>query len=255
MGAVRFLAAALLALAPALPVPAARSAEAPTPPAQSWPFAGLFGAFDRDALQRGFQVYKEVCAACHSMDQLHYRNLAALGYTEDEIKAIAATVEVEDGPNDQGEMFMRPGRPYDRFKAPFPNEQAARYANNGAFPPDLSVIVKAVPHGADFIYALLTGYKDPPADMKMNEGMQYNTAFAGQQIAMPAPLFEGGIEYKDGTKATVPQMARDVTTFLAWAAEPEMEERKSLGLSVMLVLIVLTALLFALKRKIWSDLH
>ncbi len=226
------------------------------PKAQSWSFQGLFGTFDRAALQRGFQVYKEVCSGCHSMKQLSYRHLADLGYTEDQVKAIAATVEVQDGPNDNGEMFTRNGKPSDRFKSPFPNEEAARAANNGAFPPDLSVITKARPHGADYLYALLTGYKEePPKGVTMPEGMFYNTAFGGNQIAMVPPLAADAVQYQDGTKATVPQMAKDVTTFLAWASEPEMEDRKALGRSVIIFLIALTALLYALKRKIWSDLH
>jgi ubiquinol-cytochrome c reductase cytochrome c1 subunit len=200
-------------------------------------------------------VYKDVCAGCHSLRHVYYRDLAALGYNEDEIKAIAASVEVQDGPNDQGEMFTRPGRSYDRFKSPFPNDNAARAANNGALPPDLSVITKARPHGHDYLYALMTGYKEPPADMKMTEGMQYNTAYAGNQIAMVPPLSEGSIEYKDGTKATVPQMARDVTVFLAWTAEPEMEERKRLGYKVLLFLLVLTGVLYAAMRRVWSKVH
>ncbi len=241
-----------LAVAVAAPVVAA---EAPKPAKQEWSFSGPFGTYDRNALQRGFQIYKEVCAACHSMRQVYYRNLAALGYNEAEIKALAASVEVQDGPNDAGEMFMRPGRPYDRFKSPFANDEAARAANNGALPPDLSVITKARPHGADYIYALLTGYKDAPAGMKLPDGMSYNSAFAGQQIAMGAPLAEGAITFADGTKATVPQMSKDVTTFLTWAAEPEMEERKKLGFKVILFLLVMTGVLYAAKRKIWSQIH
>ncbi|MDX1484119.1 MAG: cytochrome c1 [Alphaproteobacteria bacterium] len=233
-----------------------RAADAPKPEAQDWSFTGLFGTFDRAALQRGFQVYKEVCSGCHGLKHVAYRNLSALGYTEDQIKAIAATVEVQDGPNDNGEMFMRKGRPSDRFKEPFPNENAARAANNGAYPPDLSVIAKARPHGIDYLYALLTKYKEePPQGVQMSEGMFYNEAFGGGQIAMVPPLQPESVQYQDGTKATVPQMAKDVTTFLAWAAEPELEERKSLGRSVLLFLLVLTALLYALKRKIWSELH
>ncbi|MGE0652318.1 MAG: cytochrome c1 [Alphaproteobacteria bacterium] len=249
-----FKSIAVAAVTILLALPAAAS-EAPVPPAQSWSFSGPFGNYDRAALQRGFQVYKDVCAACHSLRHVYYRDLAALGYNEEEIKAIAASVEVQDGPNDQGEMFTRPGRPYDRFKSPFPNDNAARAANNGAFPPDLSDITKARPHGHDYLYALMTGYKEPPADMKMTEGMMYNTAFAGHQIAMPPPLSEGSLEYKDGTKATIPQMARDVTVFLAWAAEPEMEERKRLGYKVLLFLVVLTGVLYAAMRRVWSKVH
>jgi cytochrome c1 len=247
-----------------------QASEAPKPKAQDWSFAGLFGTFDRAAQQRGFQVYKEVCSGCHSLDQVAYRHLAALGYNEDQIKAIAATVEVTDGPNDEGEMFTRKGKPFDRFKNPFPNKNAAQAANNGAYPPDLSVITKARPHGPDYLFALLTSYKEEPpesywvdadgkplpaAKRKWPEGMFYNAAFTGGAIAMVPPLAADAVEYQDGTKATVPQMAKDVTTFLAWAAEPELEERKSMGRAVILFLIALTALMYALKRKIWADLH
>ncbi len=228
---------------------------APKPAKQEWSFKGPFGTYDRAALQRGFQVYKEVCSACHAMHQLYYRNLTALGYNEAEIKALAASVEVQDGPNDVGDMFTRPGRPYDRFKSPFPNANAARAANNGAYPPDLSVITKARPHGADYLYALMTGYKKPPAGMKMTEGMQYNTAFGGEQIAMVPPLSEGAVEYKDGTKASVTQMAKDVTVFMSWAAEPEMEERKRMGFKVLLFLLVLSGVLYAAKRIVWKNIH
>jgi ubiquinol-cytochrome c reductase cytochrome c1 subunit len=233
----------------------ASAAGAPKPAKQEWSFSGPFGTYDRAELQRGFQVYKEVCSACHAMYQLYYRNLTALGYNEAEIKALAASVEVTDGPNDNGDMFTRPGRPYDRFKSPFPNANAARAANNGAFPPDLSVITKARPHGADYLYALMTGYKKTPAGMKMPEGMQYNTAFAGSQIAMVQPLSEGAVEYKDGTKPSVAQMAKDVTVFMSWAAEPEMEERKRMGFKVILFLLVLSGVLYAAKRKTWKDVH
>jgi ubiquinol-cytochrome c reductase cytochrome c1 subunit len=245
-----------MALALVLIAAPVTASETASPAAQNWSFAGLFGTFDRAAQQRGFQVYKEVCSGCHSLDQVAYRNLAALGYNEDQIKAIAATVEVTDGPNDDGEMFTRKGKPYDKFKNPFPNENAARAANNGAYPPDLSVITKARPHGIDYLYALLISYKEePPKGVKLAEGMFYNTAFPGAQIAMLPPLAPDAIQYQDGTKATVAQMAKDVTTFLAWAAEPELEERKSMGRGVILFLIALTALLYALKRKIWADLH
>jgi cytochrome c1 len=260
----------IIALAMALIAAPVAASETSALAAQKWSFAGLFGTFDRAAQQRGFQVYKEVCSGCHSLDQVAYRNLAALGYSEDQIKAIAATVEVQDGPNDEGEMFTRKGKPFDRFKNPFPNQNAAQAANNGAYPPDLSVITKARPHGPDYLYALLTNYKEeppetywidkdkkpiPPEKRKWPEGMFYNSAFAGKAIAMVPPLAPDAVEYQDGTKATVPQMAKDVTTFLAWAAEPELEERKSMGLKVILFLLALTAMLYALKRKIWSDLH
>jgi ubiquinol-cytochrome c reductase cytochrome c1 subunit len=242
------------------------AAEAPTPPSQKWSFEGLFGTYDRGALQRGFQIYKEVCASCHAMSQLRYRDLGGgqggahapligLGFTEDEVKAIAAEYTVMDGPNDQGEMFERPARPSDRFKKPFPNEQAARAINNGAYPLDLSLIVEARVNGPNYLYALLTGYKDPPAGMQMNDGMHFNEWFPGQQIAMGQPLNDDQVTYADGTKATVSQMAKDVTTFLAWASEPNMEARKALGMKVILFLIVFSGILYAVKRKVWSDLH
>jgi ubiquinol-cytochrome c reductase cytochrome c1 subunit len=265
----------------------ASAAEFEAPPLQDWSFSGIFGAYDKASLQRGFQVYREVCAGCHGMKLVAYRNLSALGYSEKEVKAFAAEAEVTDGPNDEGEMFQRPGLPADRFVPPFANDQAARAANNGAFPPDLSVLTKARYkrmgwEGSDYIYAVLTGYHDePPAefqekyrkeqeeknkgkkdkdkkeikDFQVSEGMSFNLYFPGYQIAMPPPLADDGVEFADGTKATVDQMAKDVTTFLAWAAEPEMEERKRLGIKVILFLLVMTGLLFALKRKIWADLH
>ena len=235
--------------------PAHAAAEGPHPAKQYWSYAGVFGTFDRAALQRGFQVYKEVCSACHAMSHLHYRNLAALGFSDAEIKALAAEATVMDGPNDQGEMYERPGRASDRFKAPFPNDLAARAANNGAHPPDLSLIVKARHGGADYIYGLLTGYGNPPSGLNMPAGMNYNAMFPGHMIAMPPPLTEGGVTFADDTAATVPQMARDVTTFLAWAAEPETEERKRSGLKVMLFLLLMTGVLYALKRKVWADVH
>ena len=249
------------ALALGLAAPAIAS-EAPKPPSQSWGFEGIFGTYDRGALQRGYQVYKEVCAACHALHEIRYRDLASsragglgLGYTDDEVKAIAAEYKVMDGPNDQGEMFERNARPADRLRSPFANEKAARSANNGAYPPDLSLIVEARKNGADYIYALLTGYKDAPAGVKLGEGMHYNQWFAGHQIAMAAPLSDDRVTYGDGTKATVSQMARDVTTFLAWASEPNLEQRKALGIKVILFLIVLSGILYAAKRKVWSDVH
>lgn len=244
----------------------AGAAEAPKPPAQSWSFEGIFGTFDRAALQRGYQVYKEVCAGCHALNQIRYRDLGGgtgaaheplvgLGFSEAEVKAIAAEYTVMDGPNDDGEMFERPARPADRLRKPFPNEKAARAANNGAYPLDLSLIVDARQDGANYVYALLTGYVDPPPSVKLGEGMHYNAWFAGHQIAMAAPLSDDRVDYADGTKATVSQMAKDVTTFLAWASEPNLEARKALGVKVILFLIILTGLLYAAKRKVWSSLH
>ncbi len=217
-------------------------------------FEGVFGTFDRAAAQRGFQVYKEVCSACHSMRLLSYRHLLELGLSEAEVRAIAATVTVNDGPNDEGQMFERPGRASDRFRSPFANEAAARAANNGAAPPDLSVITKAREHGAQYINALLVGYAEPPAGVAMGQGMNYNHYFPGNQIAMAAPLREEGqVEYADGTKATVAQMASDVSNFLQWASEPEMEARKRMGVKMILFLIILGGLAYATKRKIWAN--
>lgn len=224
-------------------------------PHVNWSFEGLFGTYDRAALQRGYQVYKDVCSACHALRYMYYRNLEDIGFTEAQVKKFASDVQVQDGPNDEGEMFDRPGRPGDPFKAPFPNDKAARVANNGALPPNLSLIVKARAGGPDYVHAILTGYKEPPGNFKLDEGMHYNTAFAGHQIAMPPPLSEGAVEYADGTKATVDQMARDVTTFLTWASEPKMEMRKRIGIKAILFLLVLTGLLYAYKRKVWADVH
>jgi len=255
---VRNLAAAgsVLLLGTMVIVGAARaSGDAIKPPSQHWSFQGMFGTFDRAALQRGFQVYNGICSGCHSLRLVAYRNLRDIGFTEDQVKKIAAEKEVQDGPNDEGEMFNRPARPSDRFVKPFPNENAARAANNGALPPDLSLIIKARKDGANYLHALMTGYKEPPSGTTVPEGMSYNEYFPGKQIAMPAPLSEGAVEYADKTKATVAQMASDVTTFLAWAAEPELEVRKRLGIKVLLFLVVLTGLLYAVKRKIWADVH
>jgi ubiquinol-cytochrome c reductase cytochrome c1 subunit len=246
---------ALLGLLALTPGPALASAGA-KPEAHDWSYQGLFGTYDRGALQRGFQVYRELCAACHSLRLVAYRNLAGIGLSEDQIKAVAAEYEVTDGPNDEGEMFTRPARPADRFAKPFANDNAARASNNGALPPDLSLMTKARKGGPDYLYGLLTGYKEePPEGFTLMEGMQYNLYFPGNQIAMPPPLDDDAVEYTDGTKPTTAQLSEDVTTFLAWAAEPELEERKRMGVKVLLFLIVLTAMLYALKRQVWRDQH
>jgi cytochrome c1 len=235
---------------------AAHAAESIKPPAQHWSFSGLFGAFDRASLQRGFQVYKEVCSSCHSLSLLSYRNLEAIGFTPEQVATIAAQYEVEDGPNDEGDMFQRPAKPSDRFISPFPNPQAARAANNGAYPPDMSLIAEARIGGPDYLYALLTGYRDPPPEgVELREGMYFNEYFPGHQIGMVPPLTDGRVEYADGTEATLGQQARDITAFLVWAAEPMHEERRRMGIKVILFLIVLSGLLYALKRQIWSDVH
>lgn len=229
--------------------------EEPEPIERDWSFEGLFGTFDRAAAQRGFQVYREVCAVCHALDYVAFRNLEALGFSEEQVAAVAAEYTVEGEPDDTGEPTEQEAAPSDHFPPPYPNDEAARAANGGALPPDLSLLTKARAEGSDYVYSVLTGYEDAPADAEPREGMYYNAYFPGHWIAMPPPLSEGLIEYADGTPATVEQMAADVTTFLSWAAEPKLEERKQTGLKVMLFLIVFSGLLYATKRRIWTDLH
>tara|TARA_Y100001936_G_scaffold207852_1_gene212996 strand:- start:1830 stop:2612 length:783 start_codon:yes stop_codon:yes gene_type:complete len=231
------------------------SAEMTEPIKIDWSFKGLTGTFDRASLQRGFQVYKEVCSSCHSMQYLSYRNLGEPGgpeFSEQEVKAIAASFEIDDGPDSQGEMFTRPGRPSDKFKNPYPNVQAAIAANGGAYPPDMSVLVKARKGGANYIYSVLVGYEDPPSGVTLDEGVYYNKYMIGNKIKMPNNLIDGLVEYADGTDSTVDQMAKDVTTFLAWAAEPELEERHKTGVKVILYLVLLTILVYLSMKKIWS---
>ncbi len=251
-GAPAVTVALLLGLLGAAP---AQANESGTLVHRTWPHQGVTGTYDRAALQRGFQVYREVCSACHGLKRLSYRNLADLGYTEDEIKAVAASVQVPDGPDDNGDMFERPGLPSDHFKSPFANDNAARAANGGALPPDLSLIVKARAGHEDYVYSLLTGYRAPPAGFTLMDGMQYNLAFPNHQIAMPPPLSEGAVTFSDGTPATVDQMAADVTQFLAWAGDPHMEERKQTGIKVLIFLAILGGILYGLKRQIWSRMH
>jgi len=237
-----------------MPVAYASGSEHDTvPPHQDWPFDGYRGTFDKGALQRGFQVYKQVCSACHSMKRIAFRNLAALGYNEEEIKALASEYTVIDGPNDEGEMFERPARPSDHFPSPYPNEQAARYVNNGALPPDLSLIVKAREYGADYVYGILTGYEEPPHDVKLLAGQHWNKYMPGHKIAMPLPLSDDMVSYGDGTPTTLEQYAKDVAQFLTWAAEPEMEDRKRIGVKVLLYLFAFAGIMYAVKKKIWSN--
>ena len=257
MRSLFFAAPALALLAIAALAGSVRAAEdAPSPPRQEWSFDGIFGTYDRAALQRGFQVYKEVCSSCHPVKHLYFRDLSEIGYGEDQVKGIAAQYQVTDGPNDQGEMFQRPGRPSDPIPGPFPNDEAARAANNGALPPDLSLITKARDDGPDYVYALVgLGFKDAPQGFKVNEGMYYNEYFPGHQIKMPPPLSPDQVKRADGTAATVPQMAHDVVMFLSWAAEPNLEERHRIGFKVILFLIIATGVFYAAKRKIWSRVH
>ena len=229
--------------------------DTPSLPNQSWSFSGLFGGLDEAAAQRGFLVYLNVCSNCHAMHQLHYRDLSGIGLTAAEIKSIAASVTVPIGLNSQGEPATGPGTPASPFRSPFPNDQAARAAMNGALPPDLSLIVNAREGNADYVYGILTGFVAAPAGFTVPPGKYYNTYFPGHLIAMPPPLSDGVVTYADGTKATVPQMAHDVVTFLHWAANPEEVARKQMGVRVVLFLLLLTGLTYALKRKVWADVE
>jgi cytochrome c1 len=249
------------------------------PPKNEWTFAGPFGTFDKTQLQRGFKVYREVCSGCHSMGLVSFRNLAqpgGPGFTEGQVKALAASYKVKDGPNDAGEMFERDGRPADRWPSPFPNKQAAAAANGGAIPPDFSVIAKArsysrgfplflvdmftqyQEHGVDYITALLLGYSDDTHGVEVPAGKYYNTYYPGNVIAMPKPLNDGQVEYPKGADGrpqapeTVAQYSKDVSAFLMWAAEPTLEQRKETGFRVILFLIVLAGLFYFTKNKIWS---
>ena len=263
-GLLRLIAAALLAGAVAAP---AVAQEEPEIPSQHWSFDGPFGSLDLAAAQRGFQVYSEVCSVCHSMEYLHYRDLSGIGLTPDQIKAIAAAVTVPQGVDDNGDPKEGPATPADQFKSPYPlpnplqigvthtNEKADRAAHNGALPPDLSLIVNARAGHADYVYAILTGFADPPPGFQMQEGMSYNKYFPGHQIAMPQPLHDGQVTYADGTTASVEQMSHDVVTFLTWAANPEMVQRKQIGWRWVLFFLIMTGLTYAVKRKVWADVH
>jgi cytochrome c1 len=245
----RILVSAALAMALVVPQLASAAEDTAVPPENEWTFSGLFGTYDRHTLQRGLQVYIEVCASCHGLKYVHFRNLEALGYSEEQVKALAARFDIEDGPNEEGDMFFRPAIPSDAFPSPFANDEAARASNGGALPPDLSLQAKRNEHGADYIVAILTGYEgDGPTD----NGLYVNPYKAGGFIAMPPPLAEGLVSYSDGTEPTTHQMAYDVAEFLTWAAEPKMEQRKQMGIKVILFLLVLTGLFYISKRKIWS---
>ena len=223
-----------------------------------WSFKGLFGKFDRGALQRGYQVYTEVCASCHSMKYLSYRNLAEKGgpeFSEAEAKVIAASFEVTDGPNADGEMFTRPGKLSDKFVMPYDNVEAATAANGGAYPPDMSVLIKARSGGADYIYSLLQGYNEPPAGITLDEGVYYNKYMYGNKIKMASPLSDGIVEYSDGTETSIEQMSKDVTTFLMWTAEPHLESRHRMGFKAIVYLIILTILVYFSMKRIWSRIE
>lgn len=256
--ALLLAAAALMASATLTSMGRAEAAEkAKEPRPVQWSWEGPLGTYDRASMQRGLQVYREVCKTCHSLHFVAIRSLGDAGgpgFNEAEVKAIAASYEKEII-DDTGETKTVPRTPADTLPDPYPNEQTARAANNGALPPDLSLITKARERGPDYVYSLLTGFADPPAGMTMREGMHYNAYFAGYQIAMAPPLSPDQVTYADGTKATVEQMAHDVTTFLQWASEPKLEARKRIGINVMIYLGILTVLLFWSYRRIWHGKH
>jgi ubiquinol-cytochrome c reductase cytochrome c1 subunit len=240
--------AATLLAAPAI----AQETEMPN---QKWSFENPFGTYDLAAAQRGFQIYSQVCANCHSLQYLHYRDLSGIGLDEAQIKAIAAAVTVPAGTDDQGQPKDGPATPASQFRSPFSNDKAARASNNGALPPDLSLIVNAREGGPNYIYGILTGFVDPPAGFKLQDGMYYNKMFTGHQIGMPQPLRDGTVDYTDGTPNTLDQQAHDVVTFLSWAANPEAVERKQMGVRIVLFLMFMTGLTYAVKRKVWSDVE
>ena len=223
-----------------------------------WSFKGLFGKFDRGSLQRGYQVYTEVCASCHSMKYVSYRNLSEKGgpeFSVEQVKAIASSFEVVDGPNDNGEMFTRSAKLSDKFVKPYENVKAAQAANGGAYPPDMSVLIKARSGGANYIYSVLLGYEDPPADIILDDGVYYNKYMYGNRIKMPKVLEDDLIQYGDGTPATEEQMAKDITTFLMWTAEPHLEARHRIGFKAIVYLIILTILVYFSMKKIWSRIE
>jgi ubiquinol-cytochrome c reductase cytochrome c1 subunit len=232
----------------------ALSTNALHPKKLKWNFDGFFGSIDKASAQRGFQVYKEICSSCHSLKLASYRNLEGIGFSPEEVKSIAAGYLVQDGPDDEGEMFERAGLPSDRFVGPYANDNQARASNGGALPPDLSLIIKARHDGANYVYSLLTGYEKAPDGFVLAEGKNYNPYFEGRQIAMPAPITDDAqIDYMDGTYATKEQMIADVVNFLQYVAEPEMERRKKMGLRTMIFLGLLFVILLAAKRAVWKD--
>lgn len=274
------LAGLALVAAFASPAAAQEAHHNAAPERQSWSFAGPFGTFDRAQIQRGYRIYREVCSNCHSMKLVAFRNLADKGgpeFTEGQVKALAAEYKVKDGPNDSGDMFDRPGRPSDYFPSAFANEQQARAANGGAYPPDMSVLAKArtfkrcdwfpcdvgnalldvvmqyQEQGPDYIVGILNGYEEAPKGVEMPEGMNFNLIMPGNKIAMAKPLSDGQIDYTDGTPKTVKQYSRDVAAFLMWAAEPKLEERKKTGLRAMVFLLLFAGLMWYTKRRVWAD--
>ena len=233
---------------------------------EKFSFEGPFGTYDRGALQRGYQVYKEVCSACHNLSHIAFHNLdeaGGPGFSEAQAKGIAASFKIPADPNDKGEItddkgerLTRPGALSDYFPGPFPNEEAARANNSGNLPPDLSMIVKAREGGPQYVYSILTGFHlNPPKGFAVTPNKYYNPYFEGWNIGMPPPLADKGVTYSDGTVASIDQEAHDVATFLAWASDPKMEERKQMGLSVLIFLVAFAGILFAAYRKVWADKH
>ena len=221
----------------------------------NWTFSGLFGTFDRASLQRGYQVYTEVCSGCHSVQHLSYRNLTEKGgpeFSAEEAKLMASQFEVEDGPNSDGEMFMRPARLSDKFVKPYPNIESSTAANGGAYPPDMSVLAKARAGGADYIYSLLLGYEDAPEGFELDDGVYYNKYMPGNKIKMSEPVSEGIVEYADGTASSKEQVAKDVTAFLVWASEPHLEAQHRMGFKTIVYLIILITLVYMSKQKVWA---
>ncbi len=234
--------------------PATAAEEAKSLHAQPWSWQGPFGKFDQQQLQRGFQIYKEVCSACHSMNYLYYRNLSDLGYSAAQIKVIASEYELIDGVDDAGEPFTRTAVASDRFVAPFANDQAARASNGGALPPDLTLMADARAQGSDYIYALIAGYEEAPAGLELSPGQYYNSFFPGGAIAMAPPLAAGQVSYADGSPETIDQYSRDIAAFLTWAAEPNLEQRKRLGFQVMIVLFLFLLLTIVVKQRVWRNI-
>jgi len=224
------------------------------PPKYPWNHRFPWQSYDHASIRRGYKVYSQVCSSCHSLDRVAYRNLVGVCYTEEEAKELAAERDFLDGPDEQGEMFERPGKLSDYMPRPYPNENAARFANNRALPPDLSLIVKAREAHEDYVFAILTGYKEAPAGIQMREGLYYNPYFPGGKIAMPQALSDGQLEFEDGTYASISQMSKDVTTFLAWASEPEHDDRHKMGLKATFVLAMMAIPTFYYKRFKWSVL-
>jgi ubiquinol-cytochrome c reductase cytochrome c1 subunit len=251
----RTLIAAALSLLAVIFSPVAKAEDEAKLLQTEFPFYGVFGTYDQATLQRGFQIYKEICSNCHGLYELSYRNMQALGYTPDQVKSLASQYQVTDGPNDNGDVFQRRAIPSDPFVRPFANEQAARAANNGAFPPDLAMIVNARKGGPYYVYSLMQGFTNPPAGVAVPQGMYYNEYFPGHLIAMPPPLTDGAVTFADGAPNDLRHEAYDIASFLQWASDPTLNERHRMGVKVILFLLVTSLILYLTKRKIWAAVH